>query len=58
MCKCSIKSLHKSDYPLMRQELYTPKRKVKYIMPLLEMTSLKLNSLEPFLVLLPGLTAP
>ena len=40
------------------QASYTPKRKVIFLMLLLEMNTLKLNSLESFLVLLPDLIAP
>ena len=37
---------------------YTPKRKLTFLMLLLEMNTLKLKSLESFLVLLPGLIIP
>ena len=43
---------------IMMQASYTPKRKVIFFMLLLEMNTLKLNSLESLLVLLPDLTAP
>ena len=42
----------------MIQTPHTPKREVIFLMLLLEMTGLKLNGLEPFLVLLPGLIPP
>ena len=40
------------------QAFHTPKRKVTFLMPILEMNSLKLNSLEPSVLLIPGLIAP
>ena len=43
---------------VMIQATYTPKRKAIFLMLLLEMNALKLNSLESFLVLLPGLIVP
>ena len=43
---------------VLLQAPHTPKREVMFFVLLLEMTCLKLNSLEPFFVLLPGLIAP
>ena len=43
---------------IMMEASYTPKRKVIFLVLLLDMNTLKLNSLESFLVLLPGLIVP
>ena len=43
---------------IMTQASYRPKGKGIFLMLLSEMNALNLNSLEPFLVLLPHLTAP
>ena len=40
------------------QASYTPERKVIFLMCLLEMNTLKLNSLDSFLFLLPDSVAP
>ena len=42
----------------MMEASYIPEQKVIFLMLLLEMNTLKQNSLESFLVLLLGLTAP
>ena len=41
---------------IITQESYTPKRKIIFLMLLLEMDTLKLNRLEPSLVFHPSLT--